>query len=563
FQIIPHAPPRYKVKMITRTSAQADYVEGSEDGYKRTELLADFRIRNYIKPQCLPPETPTITSVTGLNSSYPCTIHVSWTEVTEDVDGEDLSSECGISDYIVTYANTAETKFYTAYPGTATSCELDISSILRDPNHQTYYISVVAVNCSGLSAYPTEQTISDSSPPAAPDSTGISAIAEGHAITVSWTDKPDCDVAEYHIYRSPHDASGFEEIAKVPVIDPSVSMTYSYRDENLTCNSYYYRIKAYDYTYWSSYSNPSVQETIVDSNAPTEPTNFSFTKGTSNLIFSWNLASDDPFGFGEGYDDVTEYSLCPLGGGTCISVPAGQTSINFDANSSMFTYSDFSIQSVDICGNLSSAVTQPTECQDTVIVSLSYSCPSGSSCDWSETIDIYVTASSSNTLIQGELNFDNGSWIPLEGTSGWNYSLNASALGVGTHIITARVKDSADCIGTALLLVEVYDSAGNDVTPPVFGDIIQDPETSPIPADQNVSVCVAVTDDSGIFSVILTTDFEEITMAVTDPNQANWYCGTIPPHNGSTIYYDITATDNTSNQNQTTISSGYAQYDSL
>ena len=559
FQIIPHAPPRYKVKMITRTSTQADYVEGAEDGYKRTELLADFRIRNYIKPQCLPPQIPTITSVTGLDSSYPCTIHVTWAEVTQDMEGEDLSSECGITDYIVTYANTAETRFYTAYPGTSTSCELNISSILRDPNHQTYYISVVAVNSSGLSAYPSEQTISDSSPPTTPNTTDFSAIAEGHAITLSWTDQPDCDVAEYHIYRSIHDASGGDEIARIPVIDSSVSMTYSYRDENLPCDTYYYRIKAYDYTYWSNFTTP-VQETIIDSNAPAEPTNFSFTKGTDSLVFSWNLSSDDPFGSGEGDGDVTEYSICLLGTSLCLSIPSGQTSIHFDTNNMLFTYNDFSIQSKDICGNLSNAVTQPTECQDAVIVSLSYSCPSGSSCDWSETIDIFVTASSSNTLIQGELKFDNGAWIPLEGTPSWSYSLNASTLGVGTHIVTARVKDSADCIGTALLPIEVHDSAGSDVTPPVFGDIIQDPATSPVPADQNVSLCLTVTDESGIYSVILSTDFEEtITMTVNDPNQGDLYCGTIPSHNESTVNYTITATDNTSNQNQATISSGYTQ----
>lgn len=561
FQIIPHAPPRYKVKMITRTSTQADYVEVSEDGYRRTELLADFRVRNYIKPQCLPPETPTLNPLTGLNSSYPCIIHVSWAEVTRDVEGEDLSSECGISDYIVTYASTAETRFYTAYPGTSTSCELDVSLILRDPNHQTYFISVVAVNSSGLSAYPSELTISDSNPPDAPDSSCFSAIVEGHDIKLSWTDQPDCDVAEYHIYRSLHDASGGDKIATVPVIDPSVSMTYSYEDKNLTCDTYYYRIKAYDYTYLSSFTNPE-QGTIVDSNSPAEPTNFSFTKGTDSLIFSWNLSSDDPFSYMEGDDDVTEYSICPLGGGGCLSIPAGRNSINFDTNSSLFTYSDFSIQSVDICGNMSNAVTQPTECQDAVIVSLSHSC-SGPPCEWSETINISVTASSSNTPIQGELKFDNRPWIPLEGAPGWNYSLNASALGLGTHTITARAKDSADCIGTDSSTIEVQDSAGDDVTPPVFGDIIQNPATSPVPADQNVSVCVTVTDDSGIFSVILTTDFEKIAMAVTDPNQENWYCGTIPSHNGSTVYYDITATDNTSNQNQATISSDYTQNDSF
>ena len=121
------------------------------------------------------------------------------------------------------------------------------------------------------------------------------------------------------------------------------------------------------------------------------------------------------------------------------------------------------------------------------------------------------------------------------------------------------MKDSADCIGTASITVEVHDSAGSDFTPPVFGDITQDPVTSPVPADQDVTICIEVTDDSGIFSVILTTDFEEITMTVTDPNQPNLYWGTIPSHNGSTVDYDITATDNTSNQNQATISAGYTQ----
>ena len=84
FQIISHSPPNYKLQLTTRTASQGDYVEGESDKYKRSELLVDFKIRNYLESACLAPETPTGISIDGLDASSPCEIHG---RQARDVDG--------------------------------------------------------------------------------------------------------------------------------------------------------------------------------------------------------------------------------------------------------------------------------------------------------------------------------------------------------------------------------------------------------------------------------------------------------------------------------------------
>ena len=560
-QIIPHAPPRYRLKLITRTSAQGDYVEGSSDGYKRTELLADFRIRNFIKPQCLVPETPTVTSLTGLNSSFPCTIQVSWEEVTKDVDGEVLSTECAISDYIVTYANTPETRFYTAYPGTDTSCDLDISAILRDPNHLTYYISVVAVNSSGISEYSTELTISDSSPPSAVSD--LTASAEGHAINISWTGNPECDVAEYRLYRSTNPGGPFDSNSLLTndfILEHGFTKTYTYQDKNLPCNTYYYVVRSFDHTYESGDSNIA-QETISDSAPPAGPPNFSFTLMDTSVIFNWTLSIDDPFRKGEGDDDVINYHLYALSGESEFllndSIPAGQRSITLESQG----YSNFGIKAMDLCDNISNLVTQPINCQGAVNVSIDNPVSEETLAD---VATISGTAYSVNSLVQVELKIDNDDWIGVEGTDNWTYSWDTTTVSNGNHILVIRAEDSEGCYGITSMSVEVQNvDESDDTEPPSFGDILQDPEGEFIDADCSVWVCVEVTDYSGIYSVLMDTGFEEVMMSVNDPNQGALYCGIIPAHNGSTVSYTITAKDNSVNQNQAIISSGYTQSDAL
>ena len=90
------------------------------------------------------------------------------------------------------------------------------------------------MNCSGLSDYSSELTISDSSPPSA--ISDLTASAEGHTINISWTDNPDCDVAEYRLYRSTSPGTPFvasDLLTKDFIVEPGYTKTYTYQDKNI------------------------------------------------------------------------------------------------------------------------------------------------------------------------------------------------------------------------------------------------------------------------------------------------------------------------------------------
>jgi len=456
-QIIPHAPPRYKLQLTTRTSSQGDYVDVDPDGYKRTELVADFRLRNFVKSTCLAGETPVITSLTGLNSSLPCNINVAWSPVVRDIRGNNLSSDCAVTDYVVTYAPTPDTRFYTAYPGNTTSCELNISEILRDANYSTniYYVSVAAVNCGGLSAYSAEQTISDTSSPGAVTDLTAATLApsgpDGHSIVLNWTGNPECDVVAYRIYRStsyggPFDANSL--IFSDPNVDIGITRTYTYQDINLPCETYYYVVKAFDLRYESTSSNQAYA-TVADSNSPAGPSSFSFTKEGSTVNLHWTISVDDPSD-GWGDNDVIKYNIYALFlGGEIplnISIPAGQSSKSINS-----WYTNFGIKSIDLCDNTSVLITQ-TSCPNPPVITIN-SPSAGSTVAGSVTIN--GSASSSNALIRVKARINADPWVTAAGTASWSYTWNTLGLTNGTYTITAEVLDIENCSGRASLDVIV------------------------------------------------------------------------------------------------------------
>jgi len=548
--------PNYKLQLITRTSTKGNYVSGCPDGYKRIELLADFRLRNFIKANCLPPTVPTISSVTGLGSSSPCTIHVNWSAVTQNIASNTLSSECSVSEYIVAYDTTPATRAYAFYPENNTSCDIDISDI-KDPNHPTFYISVAAVNTGGLGAFSAERTITDTSPPAAIGN--LNAVADNLTITLMWTHNPECDVVAYRIYRSTGSGGPYTQIHSDPNIrtGPSMPYAYTFHDTNLPCNTYYYVVRAYDNKFESA-NSPEAHASITDSDPPAEPAHFSYTIAAGNIAtFNWTLSPDDPAMSQEsqGDNDVCGYHIYALNGESQIllnssPVPAGQSTINLNSQG----YSNFGIKAIDSCGNFSNLVTQSVSCQNPPVIA--FSNPS-SGAQVSGSITINGTASSSNSLVWVNVKIDDGQWLLASGTSTWSYPWDTSHLTNSAHTISVKTLDSESCSGNASLSVTVQNEIqGADTTPPSFGNILQIPGSNPIEADQSVQICIRVSDPSGISSAILNTNLGE-SFSMTDADMDDVYCAQIPPHNGSTVNYSITARDNY--QNPSTASSSYCQ----
>ena len=170
------------------------------------------------------------------------------------------------------------------------------------------------------------------------------------------------------------------------------------------------------------------------------------------------------------------------------------------------------------------------------------------------------TASSSDYISCVEVKIDTDDWITLEGTYNWVFYWDTTLVTDGTHIITFQASDEVGCYNMVSLEVDVQNSKneGEDITPPIFGEIIQDPAQDPVEADQSVEICVEVTDPSGISSVNLTSNLGD-DLVMTDPDFNDIYCGELPAHNGETVIYSTTARDNSPNYNQATINAGYSQ----
>ena len=460
-QIIPHAPPRYKLQLIIRTASRGDYEQVSSDGYKRSEILVDFRLRNFIKSSCLAPEAPVVTSLSGLNSASPCTIQVSWTAATRDIKGQALTSDCAVTDYVVTYAPAPNTRFYTAYPGNTTSCTLNISEILRDANYvtNTYYVSVAAVNAGGLSAYSPEQTISDTSPPTAPQNltatVNDAAGSSGHSIILTWIgNRPECDVVAYHIYRGSSSGGPYTLIFSDANVNVGAIQSYTYEDNNLPCNTYYYVVKAYDIRYESASSNEA-SATVADSRAPAGPTGFTAAALGGTVTFNWTVSIDDP-SEGWGDNDVVRYLLYALVDGTEVllsSTPAGQSSQTID---NPLGYSNFGIKAIDLCGHISDLIST-TSCPNPPTVAIG----SPSSGDTvAGVVTVSGWANSSRPLAWVRLRINAGPWVPatVSGTN-WSYSWDTATLADGTYTIAVKVLDSDNCSSEASSVEVVVDNS--------------------------------------------------------------------------------------------------------
>lgn len=553
-QIIPQSPPNYKLQLITRTSEEGNYIK-ADSGLKKTDLTIDFRLRNYLENNCRVPAMPTITSVTGLNSGSPCNITINWSAVTSNSAGESLLEECLVTEYILTYDTTAGSKTYSAYPGLTTSYTIHISPI-NDSLAPTYYLSLAAVNCAGISSYATEQTIQDTYAPSG--ASFFSATGGENTITLNWSDSPECDLIEYHLYRGVQPGGPYTHLATIA--NQGVN-DFSYQDANVTpCQTYVYIVKAFDQTFESTASS-EVNAAAQDTNAPEPPTNFSFTIIGNQVILSFTLSIDDPQSGLEGDDDVTGYALYGLIGENeyliYSSFTVGQTSANLPSSS----YTDFSLKAFDLCDNYSSPARQITACPQPPVIAFSSHISDQTVQD---TILIVGTVTSQTAISLVKLQIDGGAWQTLEGTNNWQYSWDTTTVDNSLHTVTIVAFDSEGCSALASLSLNVANEevTQEDTTPPEFGSIVQTPGSAPVPADQSVDICVRITDESGIYSAIMAiytnaVFSENITMTSSDP--VDVYCANIPQHNGCNVNYTITAIDNSSNHNPNTVSSGYQQ----
>ncbi|MCX6334965.1 MAG: fibronectin type III domain-containing protein [Bacteroidia bacterium] len=222
------------------------------------------------------PAVPTAPSNLSATASSGTQINLSWTDNSNDETGfrieRSADGSTGWSEIATTAANTA------TYQNTG----LTASTI--------YYYRVRAYNSAGNSTYTNNAnaTTASASAPTTPSNLTATA-ASASQINLSWTDNSNNETG-FRVERSPDNTTWAE------IITVSSNIT-SYQNTGLTASTtYYYRVRAYNASGNSGYSNTANATTT--GTGPTAPSNLTATAASSTQInLSWTDNSNNETGF--------------------------------------------------------------------------------------------------------------------------------------------------------------------------------------------------------------------------------------------------------------------------
>jgi len=128
---------------------------------------------------------------------------------------------------------------------------------------------------------------------ASTEPTNLSATAlSSSSIRLNWTDNSGSKETAFHIERKTGSFGTYSEIATVG------ANTITYTNYSLASGTtYYYRVRGYDGSSYSSYSNEGGAQTQVN-NPPAAPSNLIATAASSDTVnLTWNDNSSNEYGF--------------------------------------------------------------------------------------------------------------------------------------------------------------------------------------------------------------------------------------------------------------------------
>ncbi len=212
----------------------------------------------------------------------------------------------------------------------------------------TYYYRVQATDAAGnLSAYSnvlsarTGQLVVDTQAPTAPSN--LTATATSTQITLNWSVSTDnIGVAQYRIERSTSATTGFTLL--------TTTTNHSYINTGLQASTtYYYRVQAIDAAgNLSAYSSIANGRTgLVDTQAPTVPSNFTATSTSTQITLNWSVSTDNI--------GVAQYRIERSTSATTGFTDLVTVSTNMHINSGLIANTKYyyRVRAVDAAGNLS------------------------------------------------------------------------------------------------------------------------------------------------------------------------------------------------------------------
>jgi len=237
------------------------------------------------------PNAPSGISITAIS---PNQINTSWVDASNNEDGFKLERSLDGSNWTVTYTVNANVN---SYPNTGLNGDT------------IYYYRVSAYNITGISGY--SGPISTTTPPEIPTApTALTAAAiSPTAITISWTDTSNNETG-FKIER--FISGSYQEIAT------TTANTAVYTNTGLTGNTlYYYKVRAYNVTGNSDYSNiASATTPIMPPDAPDDLITTTVTASQISLQWDDNSTNEESFKLERSTNGTTYTLRTTLAAGT-------------------------------------------------------------------------------------------------------------------------------------------------------------------------------------------------------------------------------------------------------
>lgn len=455
-----------EISLSSRTD-RADHKFQSNGGYRAYTTNATVKVRNAdtvaVGTTCAKPSAPSNLTLTGLDDTYPCQIHITWDAATG-------TTGCEVSKYIVYYGTTSSAYAYSADVGNVTAYTLDVTALKAC----TYYVAVAAVNSAGTGPKSAEQSITDDQSPAIP--TGFSADninGVERRVVLSWDMNTECDLQGYRINGRINGAD-FPEDTFISKAFTNFSGTINDTTTDLTidCDTYNYSIEAADFC---PNLSGATTEIAVSPTPPAPPTGPVFRSLDSTDTISWTPSTDD-FLIAGVQNYIVEYHVYGPAGDLLGTVDSGEDTTWTSTSKNEY----YEVSAYDACDKESGKLKISSSCID--FPSIGFQDLEDND-QVSGTITIEGTATaipSERTITRVSLTIDDDPPLTILNSSDWAFEWDTTKVADGDHTIKIRATDSEGCYSVKEITVEVDNPAS--VTPQVFCTLFtcKDPGNNPI-----------------------------------------------------------------------------------